>query len=63
MLKKKSKKTIFLIFKSNHRYSALGNFGKSKIYGNISLISLGGRFKSIIGKTNPTFGTTTMNCN
>lgn len=50
MLKKKSKKTIFLIFKSNHRYSALGNFGKSKIYGNISLISLGGRFKSIIGK-------------
>ena len=44
------KKIIFLVFGSNHRYSALGNFGKSKIYNNILLISLGGRIKSYIGK-------------
>ena len=50
MIKKKFKKTVFLIFGSNHRYSALGNFGKSKNYGDILLISLGGRFKSIIGR-------------
>ncbi len=43
------KNIIFLLFKSNYRYHALGNFGKSKTYLNIKVISLGGRFKSIIG--------------
>ena len=47
---KKFKKIVFLVFGSNHRYSSLGNFSKSKIYKNILLISFGGRFKSIIGK-------------
>jgi hypothetical protein len=47
---KKFKNIVFLVFGSNHRYSTLGNFGKSKIYKNILLISLGGRFKSIIGR-------------
>ncbi len=47
---KKFKKIVFLVFGSNHRFSSLGNFGKSKIYKNILLISLGGRFKSIIGR-------------
>jgi hypothetical protein len=46
----KSKKVIFLVFKNKHRYSALGNFGKSKNYQDILLISLGGRFKSVIGR-------------
>ena len=55
MLKKKLdlrnfKKIVFLVFGNNHRYSALGNFGKSKNYKDILLISLGGRFKSIIGR-------------
>ena len=47
---KKFKKIVFLVFGSNHRYSTLGNFGKSNIYKSILLISLGGRFKSIIGR-------------
>ena len=46
----KFKKIVFLVFGNNHRYSTLGNFGKSKIYKDILLISLGGRFKSIIGR-------------
>lgn len=46
----KFKKIVFLVFGSNHRLSTLGNFGKSKIYKDILLISLGGRFKSIIGR-------------
>ena len=47
---KKFKKIVFLVFGSNHRISALGNFGKSKMYKDILLISLGGRFKSIFGR-------------
>jgi len=47
---KKFEKIVFLVFGSNKRYSTLGNFGKSKIYKSILLISLGGRFKSIIGR-------------
>ena len=39
---KKFKKIVFLVFGSNHRISALGNFGKSKMYKDILLISLGG---------------------
>ncbi len=44
------RKIIFLVFGSNHRYSALGNFGKSRIYNNILLICLGGRIKSLVGR-------------
>ena len=44
------KKFIFLVFKNNYRLAALGNFGKSTKYKDILLISLGGRFKSILGK-------------
>lgn len=44
------KKIIFLVFKSNYRFSALGNFAKSSKYGNILIISLGGRLKSIMGR-------------
>jgi hypothetical protein len=44
------KKIVFLVFKNNHRFSALGNFANSTKYDDILLISLGGRFKSIIGK-------------
>ncbi len=44
------KKIIFLVFKNSYRYSSLGNFGKSNKYGDVLLISLGGRFKSFIGK-------------
>ena len=47
---KKFKRIVFLVFGSNHRFTSLGNFGKSKIYKDILLISLGGRFKSIIGR-------------
>jgi len=47
---KKFKKIVFLIFGSNHRYSALGRFGRTKKYGDILVISLGGRLKSIIGR-------------
>jgi hypothetical protein len=46
----KFKKIVFLVFGSNHRYSTFGNFGKTQIYENILLISLGGRLKSIIGR-------------
>ena len=35
---KKFKKIVFLVFGSNHRISALGNFGKSKMYKDILLI-------------------------
>jgi hypothetical protein len=52
----KFKKIVFLVFGNNHRYSTLGNFGKSKIYKDILLISLGGRFKSIIGRFLYLFG-------
>lgn len=45
-----SKKYIFLIFRSNYRISTIGNFGKSNSYGNIKLISLSGRIKSIFGR-------------
>ncbi len=41
---------IFLVFGNKHRFSALGNFAKSNIYGDILLISLGGRLKSLVGK-------------
>ena len=44
------KKIIFLVFRNSYRYSSLGNFGKSNKYGDVLLISLGGRFKSFIGK-------------
>lgn len=44
------KKIVFLLFKNNYRLNALGNFAKSNKYGDILLISLGGRFKSFIGK-------------
>lgn len=47
---KNVKTIVFLVFGSKHRYNTLGNFGKSKIYKSILLISLGGRFKSIIGR-------------
>ena len=43
------KNIIFLIFKSNYRFYALGNFGKTKKYLDYKIISLGGRFKSILG--------------
>ncbi len=44
------KKIIFLVFKNNYRFNALGNFAKTSKYEDILLISLGGRFKSFIGK-------------
>lgn len=44
------RKVVFLVFRNNYRSSALGNFGKSNFYENIILISLGGRFKYILGK-------------
>ena len=44
-----NKKYIFLIFRSNYRKSAIGNFGKSNNYGDIKLVSLSGRIKSIFG--------------
>ena len=44
------KKYIFLIFRSNYRISTIGNFGKSNSYGDIKLISLSGRIKSIFGR-------------
>lgn len=44
------KKYIFLIFRSNYRISTIGNFGKSNSYGDIKLISLSGRVKSIFGR-------------
>lgn len=47
---KKFTKIVFLVFGNNQRNNTLGNFGKSKIYNDILLISLGGRFKSIIGR-------------
>ena len=53
---KKFKKIFFLVFGSNHRFISLGNFGKSKIYKDVLLISLGGRFKSIIGRILYTLG-------
>jgi len=43
------KNLIFLIFKSNYRFFALGNFAKSRKYANFKVISLGGRFKSLFG--------------
>ena len=44
------KKIIFLVFKNNYRFNALGNFAKTNKYDDILLISLGGRVKSFIGK-------------
>ncbi len=44
------KKIIFLVFRNKYRYSSLANFGKSKKYGDVLLISLGGRIKVFIGK-------------
>ena len=43
------KNLLFLIFKSNYRFFALGNFAKSRKYANFKVISLGGRFKSLFG--------------
>ena len=40
---------IFLLFRNNYRFFALGNFAKSKKYLNIKVILLGGKFKSLIG--------------
>tara|TARA_Y100000768_G_scaffold382844_1_gene363883 strand:- start:365 stop:1372 length:1008 start_codon:yes stop_codon:yes gene_type:complete len=45
-----STKYIFLIFRNNYRKSTIGNFGKSNTYGNIKLVSLSGRIKSIFGR-------------
>ena len=45
-----NKRYIFLIFRSNYRKSTIGNFGKSNSYGDIKLISLSGRIKSIFGR-------------
>ena len=42
-------KIVFLVFRNNYRFSALGNFAKSRKYGDVLIISLGGKFKSIIG--------------
>jgi hypothetical protein len=44
------RKLIFLVFRNNHRFNALGNFAKSARYGDILLIVLGGPIKSIVGK-------------
>ena len=44
------KKYIFLIFRNNFRQSTIGNFGKTNSYGDIKLISLSGRIKSIFGR-------------
>lgn len=43
-------KLIFLIFRNNFRKSTLGNFGKTRKYGKIIVISLSGRIKSFFGK-------------
>ncbi len=45
-----NKRYIFLIFRSNYRKSTIGNFDKSSSYGDIKLISLSGRIKSIFGR-------------
>jgi hypothetical protein len=45
-----NKKIIFLIFKNNYRYNALGNFAKNRIYNKFLFINLSGRTKSILGK-------------
>jgi hypothetical protein len=45
-----NKKYIFLIFRNNFRQSTIGNFGKTNSYGDIKLISLSGRIKSIFGR-------------
>ena len=45
-----NKRYIFLIFRSNYRKSTIGNFDKSNSYGDIKLISLSGRIKSIFGR-------------
>ena len=45
-----NKKYIFLIFRNDFRKATIGNFGKSNSYGNINLISLSGRIKSIFGR-------------
>ena len=45
-----NKKYIFLIFRNDFRKATVGNFGKSNSYGNINLISLSGRIKSIFGR-------------
>ena len=45
-----NKRYIFLIFRSNYRKSTIGNFGKSNSFGDIKLISLSGRIKSIFGR-------------
>ena len=45
-----NKKYIFLIFRNDYRKSTIGNFGKSNTYGNIKLVSLSGRIKSIFGR-------------
>lgn len=50
------KNIIFLVFKSNYRFSALGNFAKSSKYGNIFVISLGGKLKSMVGSCLYYFG-------
>lgn len=42
-------KIVFLVFRNNYRFFALGNFAKSRKYGDVLIISLGGKFKSIIG--------------
>ena len=44
------KKYIFFIFRNNFRQSTIGNFGKTNSYGDIKLISLSGRIKSIFGR-------------
>ena len=45
-----NRKVIFLIFKNNYRYNALGNFAKNRIYNKLIFINLSGRIQSVIGK-------------
>jgi len=38
-------KIVFLVLRNNYRFFALGNFAKSRKYGDVLIISLGGKFK------------------
>ena len=40
---------VFLVFKNNYRYFALGNFGRTRKYAKLTIISLGGKFRSFLG--------------
>jgi hypothetical protein len=45
-----NKKFIFLIFRNNYRYNAIGNFSKNRIYKKFFFINLSGKIKSVLGK-------------